>query len=86
MILELLCLGLALLALHLGLRARAWARAYRQSFAALRELAEAAPMERRAKTPHEKAWETRRKRESERRKAHFRALQADIHARELGWK
>ncbi|MFN7400349.1 MAG: hypothetical protein ACK5SX_15130 [Sandaracinobacter sp.] len=84
-ILAVLCLGLASWAIGASLAAWKWRGSYRGALAAyrsFRDLKIARPTKSEA---HVKAARTRIQRERERKLAKMRELQAETHARELGW-
>ncbi len=84
-ILGLLCLGLLCWAIGASLAAWKWRRSYRGAIEAYRSFADLKIARLTKSEAHVKAARTRARREQERRLAKMKELQAETHARELGW-
>lgn len=88
-ILAVLCLGLACWAIGASLAAWKWRRSYLGALAQYRQLLEWVRNPRIARPtksePHVKAARTRAARAKAKVQAGLKQLQAEIHARELGW-
>lgn len=84
-ILGMLCLGLACWAIGASLAAWKWRRSYRGALAAYRSFADLRIARPTKSEAHVKAARTRIQRERARVLAKMKELQAETHARELGW-
>ena len=84
-ILAVLCLGLTCWAIGASLAAWKWRRSYLGALKAYRSFLELKIARPSKSEPHVKAARTRLKRERERVLAKMKELQAELHAKELGW-
>lgn len=83
--LAILCLGLACWAIGASLAAWKWRRSYRGALGVYRSFANLKFARPSKSEAHVKAARTRAARERERKLATMKELQAETHARELGW-
>ena len=83
--LAVLCLGLLCWAIGASLAAWKWRRSYRGALPAYRSFADLKFARPSKSAAHVKAARTRAARERERKLAKMKVLQAETHARELGW-
>lgn len=84
-ILRTLCLGLLCWAIGASLAAWKWRRSYRGALSQFGLLLNAAAPKPTKSEPHVKAARTRLQRQRDRVLAKMKDLQAELHARDLGW-